>query len=571
MRENRSWIVLVVAATLAVAVATSGLASKPRRVDPATLFETSDKCLGCHNGMAAANGDDVSIGTRWRSTIMAHASKDPYWQAGVRREVLEHPKARAAIEDRCSTCHMPMARFVQRENGKKGEVLTHVAGGILGLGSPLAAQVEDGVSCAVCHQLTPDGLGSAQSFDGNFTVDTRTPQNERHVFGPFRVAEGTANVMRSATGFVPTEAKHLRRSELCASCHTLYTHALDGNGKEVARLAEQVPFLEWQHSDYKDSQSCQDCHMKTSASAAPMASVLGKPRQGVAQHLFKGGNFLLLRLLDKHRHQLGVSAVPDEMEANRKSIAEHLTGAAALTIETGPTSLEGSQLRFAVQVENLAGHKLPTAYPSRRVWLHVSVKDADGQVVFESGALDANGSIRGNDNDADPRRYEPHYREITQSQQVQIYESIMGDPQGSVTTGLLSAATYLKDNRVLPVGFDKTTAGADIAVAGAAREDEDFQAGRDRVVYRVRTAGAKGPFSVTAALWYQPIGYRWAMNLASVGGAEPSRFVAMYRAMPGRETAARLSETRASIAPPPEAPPISCWDRNEVSPQDGKK
>ena len=39
-----------------------------------------------------------------------------------------------------------------------------------------------------------------------------------------------------------------------------------------------------------------------------------------------------------------------------------------------------------VAVENLAGHKLPTAYPSRRVWLHVTVLDGP-DVVFESGAI----------------------------------------------------------------------------------------------------------------------------------------------------------------------------------------
>ena len=293
--------------------------------------------------------------------------------------------------------------------------------------------------------------------------------------------------------------------------------------------------------------------MKTFSSAAPIASVLGKPREGVVRHLFLGGNFLLPVLLDKHRHELGVSALPGELEANRRAIRENLASeAASLRIEAAST--EGGQLKVAVVVENQAGHKLPTAYPSRRVWLHVTVKDGGGQVVLESGALNADGSIHGNDNDTDPRRYEPHYREITAAHQVQIYESVMGDPQGRVTTGLLSAATYLKDNRVLPAGFDKATAGSDIAVMGAARQDGDFEAGRDKVVYCISTAGAKGPFTVNAELWYQPVGYRWAMNLASVNGAEPRRFVRMYRAMPGRETDVRLSTTQSSVPFPSSAP-----------------
>jgi hypothetical protein len=356
--------------------------------------------------------------------------------------------------------------------------------------------------------------------------------------------------MRSATGFLPEKASHIKKSELCATCHTLYTHALDKNGKEVAELAEQVPYLEWLHSDYSTTRSCQDCHMAAVQGATPIASVLGKPREGVAEHRFRGGNFILMQLLDKHRHELGVAATPEEMEANRLATVAHLTSEAAnLGIDPGAASISEGSLVFKVAVENLAGHKLPTAYPSRRVWLHVTVKDGSGKVIFESGALRENGAIYGNDNDADPLRYESHHAEITKPHQVQIYESIMADPRGAVTTGLLSAATYLKDNRVLPLGFDKSTAHADVAVAGEAQNDGSFEAGRDQVTFRIHIADAAGPYKVTAALWYQPIGYRWAMNLAGVKGNEPRRFMKMYRAMPGRDTAVRLTQTAVTLSP----------------------
>jgi len=89
-------------------------------------------------------------------------------------------------------------------------------------------------------------------------------------------------------------------------------------------------------------------------------------------------------------------------------------------------------------------------------------------VVFESGALQPDGSIAGNDNDVDATRFEPHYSVIDRPDEVQIYESIMGDAQGRVTTGLLSAINYRKDNRLLPDGFDKQTAAAEVAVRGEA-------------------------------------------------------------------------------------------------------
>ena len=37
-----------------------------------------------------------------------------------------------------------------------------------------------------------------------------------------------------------------------------------------------------------------------------------------------------------------------------------------------------------------------------------------------------------------PRRYEPHWVEISRPDQVQIYEAILGDAKGGVTTGLLT-------------------------------------------------------------------------------------------------------------------------------------
>jgi hypothetical protein len=77
-------------------------------------------------------------------------------------------------------------------------------------------------------------------------------------------------------------------------------------------------------------------------------------------------------------------------------------------------------LEADVFVENLTGHKLPTAYPSRRAWLHVRVQDGNHRTVFESGGLNPDGSIQGNDNDADPARFEPHDSKIENPDQVQI-------------------------------------------------------------------------------------------------------------------------------------------------------
>jgi hypothetical protein len=198
-----------------------------------------------------------------------------------------------------------------------------------------------------------------------------------------------------------------------------------------------------------------------------------------------------------------------------------------------------------VVVTNLAGHKLPTGYPSRRAWLDVAVRDAAGRVIFESGALQPDGSISGNDNDADASRVEPHYALIQRSDQVQVYESMMADPQGRPTTGLLTAVRFAKDNRLLPDGFDRAAAGASAGVVGV-DQDADFTGGSDRVRYEVPVGPAAGAYTVEVRLWYQPIGFRWAQNLAAYDAAETRRFSEWYRAMAGSSAVVLASaEVRA--------------------------
>jgi hypothetical protein len=202
-------------------------------------------------------------------------------------------------------------------------------------------------------------------------------------------------------------------------------------------------------------------------------------------------------------------------------------------------------LSFVVKAENLTGHKLPTAYPSRRAWLHITVKDSAGRTVFESGALNPDGSIVGNDNDADPLKFEPYYSEITNPEQVEIFEPILGDSQGHVTTGLLSAVRYLKDDRILPAGFDKTTAEPDIAVVGSAHDDPQFAGGSAQIRYAIR-GGQGGPCQVKAELLYQPIGFRWAHNLEPYKAAEPQRFLSYYEA-DSKKTAIVLAEAEGTF------------------------
>ena len=508
------------------------------------LFETSEGCMACHNSLTTRSGEDVSIGSSWRATMMANSARDPYWQASVRSETLDHPERAAEIEDECAVCHMPMMRYQAQASTKKAEVFTHLP--IDPGADGMSALAGDGVGCTLCHQILETHFGRPESFSGRFTIDESIRPGRRPVFGPYDVDEGRRGVMHSSSEFIPAKGEHVRDSELCATCHTLYTEVHDSSGKVVGRLPEQVPYLEWKHSGYGATSSCQDCHMPAVEEPTPISSVLGQPRERLARHDFRGGNFFMLQLLNRYRTELGVVAQPQEFDVSVRKTIDYLQDTTArLSIERA--QLNGNRLEAVVAVRNLSGHKLPTAYPSRRAWLHVVVRDGDGSVVFESGAITPEGAITGNDNDGDAATFEPHYRVVREAGQVQIYESVMHDVAGRVTTGLLSAARYIKDNRLLPDGFDKTTAAPDIAVHGEALTDPDFAAGSDRVTYSMPVPAGRGPWMVQAQLLFQPIAFRWAKNLQRhAGAAEVQRFSAQYSSM-AHVSSLVLSEAMASV------------------------
>jgi cytochrome c551/c552 len=518
------------------------VAFKPHQ---ATAFHTSDRCVACHNGMTSANGEDFSIGFDWQASIMANASRDPYWQGSVRRESIDHPESKQFIQNDCSFCHMAAVRLVDRDEHRDTAIFARLPfQKLTKKTSQLQRSAQDGVTCSVCHQIDQQDPGPPSNFNGNLVVSAAVREDIRPEYGPFAPDHGHQTIMHSSTGgFLPEEG-HNPDEKFCAGCHTLFTEALGPGGVKLGRFPEQVPYLEWKHSAYYEKKNCRQCHMPAVNGPTPITALYGQLREGARHHYFIGGNFFMQSLLNEHRDDLETVARSQDLEAAVKRTQEFLgTQSAKVTIEHADIS--AGHLSITVLTQNLTGHKLPTAYPSRRTWLHVIVADANNHIVFESGALRPDGSIVGNINDDDPTRYEPHFREITRPDQVEIYEPILGDANGHVTTGLLSTVRYLKDNRLLPAGFDKSTAEPDIAVYGEAASDPDFTDHGSVVRYIVPTNSAPGPLHIKVELWYQPIGFRWAHNLAPYKAVEPQRILHYYESASDR-TATILAKAEAT-------------------------
>ena len=510
-----------------------------------SMFAHSSDCLACHNSLVTPAGEDVSIGASWRATMMANSARDPYVQASVRRETSDHQSRAADIEDECASCHLPAAKKIAHASGGKAQVFSHLSADAGGAETALDNLARDGVSCTVCHQISAERLGTRESFNGNFVIAPPLATGKRRVFGPEAIDAGRRRIMHSVTGFEQEQAAHIRESELCATCHTLITEALDDDGRVIGSLPEQMNYQEWQHSAFVgERRTCQSCHMPPADGPVRIASVLGDYRERLSRHTFVGGNAFMVRLMNRYRAELGVEATPAEMEATARATVRQLEAdTATVTIERAAAT-DGA-LAVDVVVKNLTGHKFPTGYPSRRAWLHLTVNDGNGRTLFESGRMTDAGLIEGNNSDADGTAFEPHHEQITKADEVQIYESILGTPANVPTTGLLQATQYLKDNRLLPRGFDKTTAPFEIKVFGGASADPDFTGDGDRVGYRLAVTGAA---TVEVELRYQPIGYRWAQNLASYQAAESRRFVGYYNSLAAYSSVVVARASRA-IAP----------------------
>jgi hypothetical protein len=490
------------------------------------LFSGSGACAACHTNLIDESGNDVSIDSNWRSTIMANSARDPYWQASVRAEVERTPQQAAEIQQTCARCHMPMAHVSAQASGASVQVLDD---GLLNPDNGLHELAMDGVSCSLCHQIRAEGLGLPASYSGGFSIDTNTPAGQRLAYGPYTVDDRQSQIMQGGSGFIPKQGAQTGDSELCATCHMLYTPITDASGAASGEFPEQVPYLEWYYSDYRSSSTCQSCHMPEAGGGVKISATSDTLRSPFARHATVGGNAFMLGILKANADELGVTASEAPLDATVAETIRQIKNDTA-SIKITDLKATASRLTAEVAIENKAGHKFPTGFPARRAWLHFTVTDAQGQVVFESGAANADGSIAGNANDADNLQFEPHYEAIVSQDQVQIYEAIMGDGSGGVTTGLMRAASYLKDNRLLPSGFQKAAPYADIAVRGRAADDANFQGGGDQIQYSVDISGFQGPFKVAVELLYQSVGFRWAENLRQLPGPEIERFLGYVQA-----------------------------------------
>ncbi len=545
--------------------------SKPASAGGPSLFVTADQCASCHDATddtpfptkmlftEPGSPTPVNLSTygEWRYSMMGLSGRDPIFFAQVNSESTIHAKIKGKrngagfVQDTCLSCHGVMGqRQFHLDKGNAPKTL-FTRDQVQNATSPYGALARDGVSCMVCHHISDDeqNLDDPSAYTGRFPVGPADV-----LYGPYPSGESDVKVgdnvipvpMKNAVGIVPIFGAQVGQAALCASCHTIGLPVYDAKGNQVKTDFEQTTYLEWQNSSFLN-QPCQDCHMPDTfkgtklefqianiedsdfpvvpetgtQTSLPLDQLILQTRTFYARHFLNGINLFALEMFDQFRTDLGLYKVDGLL----------------------PAALQGTvnaQKNEDVRVQNLAGHNLPSGVSFRRAFLDLQVLDADENVLWESGGTNARGVITNTAGNPlvteffspSQQTFQPHFwtgNPITSDQQAEIYEEMVRDPQGQLTTSFLSLDDKVKDNRIQPQGRSSSGPHADILAPVGTGADPSYQAGCGCSVVRYQlplTGGLANAAKVQATLYYQSIPpYYLRQRAEDASGPDTARLV----------------------------------------------
>jgi len=575
-------------------------------------FLTSDQCLSCHDatGMNASTpnmvfkvGDDtwtnLSMYAEWRASPMGLAGRDPLFYAQLESELNLAATQKGlkgkedCIQSLCLHCHGVMGqRQLAQDTGGTGPTAglcpdflpPEVPRGVDTAGkrftrelvdawpepgnmkkaglAKYGALARDGISCSVCHHITPRDLDKPESFTGNFHVGPAT-----EVYGPF--TEPLPKPMENALNVTPRYSEHVKSSALCGTCHVSNLPVLDDTGTLVRFNYEQTTYLEWLNSDFAGpkGKSCQDCHMPTSYGGTPLHSKIAniqdstfpkvegilpakdlalQERKPYARHTLYGLNVVLNAFFQQFPLLLGVRQV-DAMTVGPTTPGLLTAREAALDFARNATAdvhvdsarKEGSALSVRVTVTNKTGHHFPSGVEFRRAFLELLVLDAQGQLLWASGRTSSQGVILDGTTEQPlpsefflpgpdgQQAFQPHHEKITEGSQVQIYEALVKDASGRFTTSFLHRYEDVKDNRLRPVGWKADGPFHEQTHPIATGNDADYSGpellGQDTVTYEVTLPPEllEQAHNVQATLYYQATPPYYLMQRFASAAAGP--------------------------------------------------
>ena len=331
----------------------------------------------------------------------------------------------------------------------------------------------------------------------------------------------------------------------------------------------------------REPASCSDCHMKThGADGKPFVSKIAsiqehsnfpaaenalgpdqidlQQREGFARHTLAGLNVFLVKMAQQFPDVFGIptldpmlgdKGLPPLMRTEQAMLDQADTEVAGIDV-VASTVADGT-LTATVAVNNKVGHKFPSGVGFRRAFVEFEVLDRLGQTLWASGRTNGAGVIVDQNGEpiagelwwtddcsalASPGKpqFQPHFQTITAQDQAQIYQELVSGPApvdnpqcgadpvpgGDLTTSFLSICGNVKDNRLLPNGFEPLekrvelaeSIGADKRLAEEAGahhvgDDPHYKTGGgDAFEYAIPLDDIPGePAALRATLHYQAI------------------------------------------------------------------
>ena len=291
-----------------------------------------------------------------------------------------------------------------------------------------------------------------------------------------------------------TEFKPGPAAKSCQDCHMASSYANRQNKVDIKQI--QTTFADVQDDSYPAAE-----HL------APFDKVKARFRdKGFVRHQFQGLNVFLLEMFSQFMTPdtskkpvysndiLGVrqsdfmSTLSNDLPnaiLNFAEAAQHDTAA----IDVSKPQVVGQSLVVDVTVTNKAGHRFPSGVGFRRAFIEFDVIDpatvdqstGQSKVVWSSGATNDEGFIVDKDGNILETEYigtsrnkkgpfQPHFygteaaHVINSSKQVQIYEELIRDSAGDLTTSFIRRDAIVKENRLLPRGW--SAKGPDPSLGG---------------------------------------------------------------------------------------------------------
>jgi hypothetical protein len=453
-------------------------------------------CASCHGNYNST----VEPYFNWQGSMMAHASRDPLFEANMSIANQDAPDS----GDLCLRCHLSRGwlggRSVPTDGGR------------------MQAADRMGVSCDLCHRMVNPVYvpGASPTNDlgilAALTLADTNAGNGMFVIDPYSFQRGPFTNPAAPHPFMASSFH--RTSAMCGTCHDVSNPVFqkDSGGNYVPNAFNagagnfsphsmgpvERTYSEWLSSAYNTSNgvyapqfagnkpggavsTCQDCHMRdVSGKGCDPAQFPSVPsRDDIPLHDMTGGSTWLPGLLT-NLYPSEVSAPAIQSGIQRAS--QLLTAAASMGV-----TVASGQLK--VTVTNECGHKLPTGYPEgRRAWLNLKFYDDAMNLVGESGAYNTNTGV------------------LTHDEQVKIYQvhpgmetnlaMALGLTPGPSLHFVLNNRVY-EDNRIPPRGFTN----AAFAAFGGAPVGHAYADGQywDDTLYSLPTNATR----VEVRLYYQ--------------------------------------------------------------------